>query len=184
MKLEIPPHGILIARATLQVSIKPHLHLQDLADVAHSQRLSLVNSKCLSCPHSVLDLATVELVPSELIVIILSEGHEIDILQDTNALDENLEYGLLRLAVKVIVSESNMNSRLESIVEGLDAIRRQEQNALKVLKLAEEDADKSVPVDVMHVSLLQEDVRLIEKEDGAPGMADVKNLLQLLLEEA
>ena len=65
----------------------------------------------------------------------------------------------------------------------LDTVRRQEQNPLEVLELSQEDADEGIPVDVMHVALLQEDIGFVKQEDGAPGVADIQYLLELALEE-
>jgi len=61
----------------------------------------------------------------------------------------------------------------------LDTVRGQEQNTLEVFQLPQENADKSIAVDVMHVALLEEHISLIKEEDGAPGMADVEDLLEL-----
>jgi len=48
--------------------------------------------------------------------------------------------------------------------------------------LAKEDADERVAVDVVHVSLLQEHVCLVQQQDRAPCVADVQDFLQLSLQ--
>jgi hypothetical protein len=55
---------------------------------------------------------------------------------------------------------------------------------LKILQLAKENADEGITVDVVHVSLLKENVCLVKEQNSAPGMANVEDLLQLRLEEA
>lgn len=54
---------------------------------------------------------------------------------------------------------------------------------MEVLELSKEYAHESVPLDVMHVALLQEDVGLVQEENSTPGVADVEYLLELTLEE-
>jgi NADPH:quinone reductase-like Zn-dependent oxidoreductase len=64
----------------------------------------------------------------------------------------------------------------------LDSVRRQEQDALEVLELPEEDADEGVSVDVVHVALLQEDIGLVQEKDRTPRVADIQYLLELALQ--
>ena len=64
----------------------------------------------------------------------------------------------------------------------LDSVRRQEQDTLEVLELPEKDADEGVPVDVVHVALLQEDIGLVQEKDRTPRVADIEYLLELALQ--
>lgn len=41
---------------------------------------------------------------------------------------------------------------------------------------------ESVPVDIMDLALLQENIRLVKQQDGTPGMCNIQNLLQLMLQ--
>jgi hypothetical protein len=66
----------------------------------------------------------------------------------------------------------------------LDAIGGEEQDALEVLELSQEDADERIAVDVGNVAFLEEHVRFVQQEDGSPCVADVQYLLQLLLQES
>lgn len=77
-----------------------------------------------------------------------------------------------------------MDARLEGLVEGLDAVRREEEDALVILEQAEEGGDERVAVDVVQGALLEEDVGLIEEEDGFPDGRDIEDARELLLEIA
>lgn len=77
-----------------------------------------------------------------------------------------------------------MDPRLERIVERLNTVRRQEQDALEVLQQAQEDGHQRVAVDVLDGALLEEDVGFVEQEHGAPGVRNVEDLLQLGFEGA
>ena len=48
------------------------------------------------------------------------------------------------------------------MVTYLDAVCRQEENALEVLQLPKEDADQRVAVEVVHVAFLEEHIGLIQ----------------------
>jgi len=50
--------------------------------------------------------------------------------------------------------------------------------------LSEEDADKGISMNVVHIPLLEEDIRLVEEQDCAPGMAHIEDFLQFALEES
>ncbi len=79
----------------------------------------LLTARGLGCADSVLDLATVEVVPSEDVVVFLGERHEIHLLQNADALYEDLEDGLLGPLIKAIISQSDMDPGLESVVKRL-----------------------------------------------------------------
>lgn len=70
------------------------------------------------------------------------------------------------------------------IITYLDTICCQEKDALEVLELTEEYANERVPVNVVHVPLFKENIGLVQEKDGAPGVTDVEDLLQLTLKEA
>lgn len=117
--LEVAAHGILEAGATLEVAVKGHLHFKDLADVAHRQRLLLVDGQSLSRANRVFDLPTIEFMSSESVVVLLREGHQINLLKYAHALDEDLENGLFGTLIKAVIAERNVDSRLESIIKSL-----------------------------------------------------------------
>lgn len=64
----------------------------------------------------------------------------------------------------------------------LDSVGRQKQDALEILELAQKDTNQCVARDFMQISLLEKHIGLVEEEDGAPGVADVEDLLQLRLQ--
>ena len=72
------------------------------------------------------DLSTIEVVPSKRIIIFLGKRHRLNSLKHTDSLDEHLENGFLGLRAQLTISQCDMDSRLECIVEGLDTVRGQE----------------------------------------------------------
>ena len=68
-----------------------------------------------------------------------------------------------------------------AFIKCFDPIGRQEKNTLKVFQQAQEDADESIPVDIMNASLLQEYVCFVQQEQCAPAVCNVKDVLQLFL---
>ena len=70
-----------------------------------------------------------------------------------------------------------MDTRLEGIVEGLNTVGSQEQNALEVLQQTEEDADKGIAVDIVDSALFKENISLIEEEHRAPRVRDIQDLV-------
>ena len=71
-----------------------------------------------------------------------------------------------------------MNTRLESIVERLHAIRCEEQDPLEILQQPEEDGYQGVAVDVLDGALLEEDIGFVEEKDGAPAVRDIEDFVE------
>jgi hypothetical protein len=65
----------------------------------------------------------------------------------------------------------------------LNSIGCQEKYALEVLELTQEDAHKSVPVNILHVPLFQEDISFIKEQNCTPCVTNIQDLLQFMLEE-
>jgi hypothetical protein len=107
---KIAPHGVLVARAALQIPLKVGLHVENLPDVAHRERLGLIDRQGLRCADSVLDLPPVELVSCELIVVLLAEGHQVNLLENPYTLDEDLEDGLLGSVVEIVVPKGDVDA--------------------------------------------------------------------------
>lgn len=85
----------------------------------HGQRLTLIDCQCLSGADRILDLSAVEIVSSEDVQVFVCEGGCRNLLQDANALNEDFENSLLGFLVETVISESNVDSRLESIIKSL-----------------------------------------------------------------
>jgi hypothetical protein len=49
----------------------------------------------------------------------------------------------------------------KAVVTYLNTVRSQEQNALEILQLPQEDAHERIAVYLMHVPLLEENIRLV-----------------------
>ena len=138
--------------------------------MAHTQLDALVDSERLRGADAVLDLAAVEHRLGEAIVVGVSEGDGADAVELAHALQEHGPDGLAGLVGELGVTEGDVDAGLEGVVEGFDAVGGEEEDALEVLEQAQEDGDEGVAVDILHRALLQEDVRFVEEEDGAPGM--------------
>lgn len=79
---------------------------------------------------------------------------------------------------------SRIQGKRKEVRAYLNTVGCQEKDALEILQLSEEDADKGISVNVVHIPLLEEDIRFIEEEDSAPGVAHIEDLLQFALEES
>lgn len=123
-------------------------------------------------------LATVKVMPGQTIVIRLLEYDRLQPILRTDFIQEHLPYRPLRLGCQVAVPQRHVDTRLESIVERLHAIRCEEQDPLEILQQPEEDGYQGVAVDVLDGALLEEDVGFIEEKDGAPAVRDVEDFVE------
>ena len=53
-----------------------------------------------------------------------------------------------------------------------------EEDAIKVFELAQEDGDESIALYVLYIPLLEENVCFVEEEDGFPGDSVLEDLLE------
>ena len=85
----------------------------------HAQRLALVNSQVLRRTKHVLDFSPIEVMLCQRgeVVIIKSLGLELAVCPDS--VDKELEDGLLRLCIKSIISQRDVDPRLERFIECL-----------------------------------------------------------------
>ena len=90
----------------------------------------------------------------------------------------------LRPAVAVEVAEVVLdgNAAGEGLVEAFDAVGGEEEDALLVLEQPDEDADHGVALEVVLAALLHEDVGLVEQQDCVPGLADLEDGFEAVLE--
>ena len=122
LSLIIVAHGILIPSTTLEVSVECQSNVENSLQVNHRQRLILINRQRLRRSHRILDLPTIQSMLSEIGVVLFSKRHGLNLLKDTNTLDEELEDCLLCLWREFAVAEGDVDTGLEGFVEGLDAI--------------------------------------------------------------
>lgn len=87
--------------------------------MAHAQGLGLVDGEGLGGADDVLDLAAVEALARQRVVVLVREGHQVHLLELPHPLDEDLEHRLLRLGVELVVPQRDVDARLEGVVEGL-----------------------------------------------------------------
>ena len=78
-------------------------------------------------------LATIKVPPSKPIVICVFKGSDFDVANRFDLAKEGLPHTLLCFCCKLSVAQSNVYSRLEGWIKGLDTVRGQEQDSLEVL---------------------------------------------------
>ena len=86
----------------------------------HAQGLALVDREGLGGADHVLDLAPVEVLPRQRVIVLLRERHEVHLLQDPHPVDEDLEHGLFGLGVELVVPQRDVDAGLECVVERLN----------------------------------------------------------------
>ena len=126
----VAPHCVLVARPTLQVSLKGLCHIKHLDNVLHAEGLIFVESKSLGGADSIFDLSAIEVTPGETGIILFGEGGDFDgflgvldvFAEVSDLFEERLPYALLRFAGQFSVSQCDVNSRLECRVKCLDAV--------------------------------------------------------------
>ena len=126
----VAPHRILVAGATLQVSLKGLCHIKHLDDMLHAEGFIFVKSKGLSSTDSIFDLSAIEITPGETRIILFGEGSDFDCFvgvlnifsEVSDLFEERLPYALLGFASQFSVSQRDVDSGLEGRVEGLDAV--------------------------------------------------------------
>ena len=86
-----------------------------------------------------------------------------------------------RRRVEGRVLDAQMDARHESCVEGVDTVGGEEDDALVVLEYAQEDGHEAIALDIVEVALSEEDVGLVDEDDGPPGSSEVEYALQFAL---
>lgn len=162
------------------------LHSEDLLDVRKRKLLSLLARQQVGHLHSVLDLPTVEVQVAQTHNVLLRHlvhglAQELLVGVDS-AREEGLPDGGAAVAVQVGVLEGHVDTTLKGRVHVLDAVGGEEEDTLVVLEHAEEDADDAVAVHVGGGTGLEEDVALIEQEDGVPVRDHGEDLAEVALE--
>jgi hypothetical protein len=91
---------------------------------------------------------------------------------------------LARLGLQILIANTHVNAALERLVKCLNAIRRQEQNALVILRKPQEHGYEAVAVDIVGLPGFEEHIGFVEEQDGAPGMCNVHDTVEVLFEAA
>jgi hypothetical protein len=91
---------------------------------------------------------------------------------------------LARFGLQVLVPNSHVDAALERLVKRLHAIRRQEQNALVVLREPQEHRYEAIAMNIVGLTRFEEHVGLVEEKDGAPGVRNVHDAVEVLFEAA
>src|ERR1700761_5460695 len=104
-------------------------------------------------------LSAIQVVPSQLIVITISEFvcHATTLPYHSN---EALPNVFLSLDSQLGIFECDVDTALEGLIERLNAVGSEEQDALEVLQQAQEDGHESIAMYVLMLSLLQKYISL------------------------
>lgn len=138
----VAPHCVLVARTTLQVSLKGLCHIKHLDNMLHAKRLIFIESEGLGGADSIFDLSAIKVTPGETRIILFREGSDFDgffgvfnvFAEVSDLFEERLPYALLGFAGQFSVSQRDVDSGLEGRVKGLDAVGSQEQDTLEVFQ--------------------------------------------------
>lgn len=69
--------------------------------------------------------------------------------------------------------QRNVDAREERFVEGLDAVRGEEEDTRVIFEVAQEAGDHSVALEVVQATLLEEDIGFVDEDDGFPGSCEI-----------
>ncbi|TFB02880.1 hypothetical protein CCMA1212_005256 [Trichoderma ghanense] len=141
------------------------------------------------------DLATVPAArgAGEVLVVLCGELEDLVVLDGEGGLAGHLvalrlhdlelgdveaeDFGGLGL-VEGRVVEGEVDAGLEGLVDGADAVGRQEEEAVVVLEDAEEDGDEGVARHVLLGALREEDVGLVEQQHAVPQVGQAEDVLE------
>ena len=98
------------------------------------------------------------------------------------ALEEIAPHRLPALIVELGIVQTEVDPRLKRRVNVVNAVRGEEENAFVVLEQAQEDADELVALEVVRGAGFEEDVGLVEAQNGVPLCGHFENVGQGLLD--
>ena len=97
-------------------------------------------------------------------------------------LDESGPDLRLCFLAQLIVLDAQVDATLDRLVEDGHSVRGQYHHALEVLQLPQEDGDEGVVLQVVLGAGFEEDVGLVQQEDGLPAGDEVENLRETVFE--
>lgn len=107
--------------------------------MCQTKNSALVQRQCLCSADDVLDLPSVELVSAERFKSLIAEGSHLAALLLAAELDEHRPDAALGLSREIAVAKRNVDTALEGVVEGLDAVGGEKQDPLEVFQEAKEN---------------------------------------------
>lgn len=118
-------------------------------------------------------------MPCKFVIIRFFEIVDFHAIFGTDFIQEHFPYTPFCLRCQIPISQGDVDSRLEGIVESFNAVGGEEQNPLEIFQKPKEDTYKSIPMNVLDRPFLQEDVCFVKKENGTPRMSNVEDFVQL-----
>ena len=116
--------------------------IQRLCQVRYAKRFSTAKREALRGAARVLDLPSVGAALRE-------HGHKYLHICDTSLAKEGAPDLRLRVLGELVKVERDVDAREEGLVEGLDAVRGEEEDAAVVLDVAQEDGDHRIPLEIV-----------------------------------
>lgn len=86
------------------------------------------------------------------------------------------------LVAEAPVVQGDVDAAEERVVERLDAVRGEEEDAAVVLEGAQEDGDEAVAGNVLGPTALEVDVGLVEEDEGAVALTELEEVAQVGLD--
>ena len=80
------------------------------------------------------------------------------------------------VAVQIVIFQRQMDPAEYRFVEFGDPVGREEQEPFKILQLAKEHCDKTVPVDILGGASFQKYIGFIQKKDRVPVTGETENM--------
>ena len=128
-------------------------------------------------------LSSVELLSAEVIQLLRGELGSYPGRGDlVRLLDEGGPDLRFCFLAQLVVLDAQVDAALDRFVEDGDSVCGQYHDALEVLQLPQEDGDEGVVLQVVLGAGFEEDVGLVEEEDGLPASDAVENLRETVFE--
>lgn len=168
----------------IQVLFKLLPDRDDMPDVLVIHLLALSKLRQLSGHRDgIPDVASVEHHLGQVIQVILQvvEIHRVRVRLPERLEEVAPDLAAVRLAQRR-VAQRELDARLERLVKGAHAVRRQDQDAVVIFEHAEEDGHQRVAVQVGERALFQKDVGFVQEHDAAPDFANVEDRFEIVLD--
>lgn len=88
-------------------------------------------------------------MPCKFVIIRFFEMVDFHTIFSAYFIQEHFPYTPFRLRCQIPISQGDVDSRLEGIVESFNTVGGKEQNPLKIFQKPKEYTDKSIPMDVL-----------------------------------
>lgn len=116
---KVAPHSILKTSSAVQIPSELGVYFEDLLNVFHTETLVLVDCEVLCRSNNILDLASIQFMFDQLIVVLVCKLFDRQLTVCHNSADEHFKDSSLCFGIERIVAQGNVNPRSEGIVKSL-----------------------------------------------------------------